>query len=86
VGTNAVIGFMVDTARIAIYGASFYLAGLAAPFGPEQWRLIIAGTGAAFAGVLLGRRFLHKITMAAIQKLTGTLLAGIALALGAGLV
>jgi uncharacterized membrane protein YfcA len=86
VGTNAVIGFMVDMARIAIYGVSFYFAGLAAAFGPEQWRLIAAGSGAAFAGVVIGKRFLHKITMATIQKLTGILLLGIAAALGGGLV
>jgi hypothetical protein len=86
VGTNAVIGFMVDMARIAIYGASFYLAGLATAFGPEQWRLIAAGSGAAFAGVVIGKRFLHKITMVTIQKLTGILLLGIAAALGLGLV
>jgi hypothetical protein len=86
VGTNAVIGFMVDMARIVIYGASFYLAGLATAFGPEQWRLIAAGSGAAFAGVVIGKRFLHKITMVTIQKLTGILLLGIAAALGLGLV
>jgi hypothetical protein len=36
--------------------------------------------------VLLARRFLHKVTMAAVQTLTGVLLLVIALALGAGLV
>ncbi len=86
VGTNAVIGFLVDMARIAIYGVSFYLAGLTSPFGPEQWRLIAAGSGAAFAGVIIGKRFLHKITMETVQKLTGMLLLSIAVALGAGLV
>lgn len=86
VGTNAVIGFMVDIARIAIYGATFYLAGSATPFDREQWELIAAGSMAAFAGVMIGKRFLHKITMDTIQKLTGTLLLLIAVALGAGLV
>jgi uncharacterized membrane protein YfcA len=86
VGTNAAIGFMVDMARIAMYGGAFFLAGTANQFGPDQWRLIAAATGAAFAGVLLGKRFLHKVTMGAIQKLTGLLLLGIAIALGAGLV
>ncbi|MEW6219887.1 MAG: TSUP family transporter [Thermodesulfobacteriota bacterium] len=85
VGTSAVIGLMVDAARIAIYGTSFYHAGLAAPFSPEQWRLVTAASVAAFVGVLLGKRFLHKVTMAAIQRLTGILLLGIAVALGAGL-
>lgn len=86
VGTNAVIGFMVDMARIAIYGASFYLAGQATSFDREQWGLIAAGSIAAFTGVIIGKRFLHKITMDTIQQLTGALLLLIAAALGAGLV
>lgn len=86
VGTNAVIGFMVDLARIAIYGASFYLAGIASPLGPEQWRLIAAGCLAAFAGVMLGKRFLEKVTMNTIQIVTGSLLLVIAVALGAGVI
>jgi hypothetical protein len=86
VGTNAAIGFMVDMARIVIYGASFYLAGLATPFDREQWGLIAAGSIAAFSGVMIGKRFLHKITMDTIQQLTGVLLLLIAVALGAGLV
>lgn len=86
VGTNAAIGFMVDVVRVAIYGGSFYLAGLAAPFDPEQWRLIAAGSLAAFAGVMIGRKYLHKVTMTAVQSLTGILLLGIAAGLATGLI
>jgi len=54
-------------------------------------RSLILGFGvpaiiAAFAGVMIGRRFLHRITMKTVQTLTGFLLLGIALARGAGLV
>jgi hypothetical protein len=86
VGTNAAIGFMVDMARIAMYGGAFFLAGTTARLEPAQWRLVAAATAAAFAGVLFGKRFLHKVTMGTIQKLTGLLLLAIAVALGAGLV
>jgi uncharacterized protein len=86
VGTNAVIGFMVDAARIAAYALIFFLGRAAVPITPDQWPLILAGIGAAFAGVVAGKRFLHKITMKKVQTLTGVLLLGIALALGAGLV
>ncbi len=86
VGTNAMIGFMVDTARIATYAAAFFLAEAANPLGPEQWPLIAAGILAAFAGVLIGRRFLHKVTMRAVQTLTGLLLFGIAMALASGII
>jgi len=86
VGTNAVIGFMVDAARIATYAFMFFLTKTTRPVGPEQWPLILSGIAAAFAGVLLGKRFLHKITMKTVQTLTGVLLLVIALALGAGVI
>ena len=40
----------------------------------------------AFAGVLIGKRFLHKITMKTVQTVTGLLLLGIAFALGSGII
>jgi len=86
VGTNAVIGFMVDMARIATYGALFFSARQSGPIGPDQWPLVLSGTFAAFAGVVFGKRFLHKITMKTVQSLTGAFLLIIALALSAGLV
>ena len=86
VGTNAVIGFMVDMARISTYAALFFLAKNASPFGPDQWSLILTGILAAFVGVMIGKRLLHKITMKTVQTLTGFLLLGIALALGTGIV
>ena len=48
--------------------------------------MILTGILAAFAGVMIGKRFLHKITMKTVQTLTGFLLLGIALALGSGVV
>ena len=39
-----------------------------------------------FAGVAIGKRFLHKVTMKTVQTLTVVLLLGIALALGSGIV
>lgn len=86
VGTSAVIGFLVDLARIATYAVLFFPAGTTSPIGPGQWPLILTGILAAFAGVLLGRRFLHRVTMTAVQALTGVLLLAVALALGAGIV
>lgn len=86
VGTSAVIGFLVDMARIATYAVLFFPAEAAGPIGPGQWPLILTGILAACAGVLIGRRFLHKVTMTAVQALTGVLLLAIALALGAGIV
>ncbi|RJQ69987.1 MAG: sulfite exporter TauE/SafE family protein [Desulfobacteraceae bacterium] len=86
VGTNAFIGFMVDLARIATYALMFLLAKASSPLGSGQWPLILAGILAAFAGVMIGKRFLHKITMHTIQQITGVMLLGIACGLISGLI
>lgn len=86
VGTNAVIGFMVDMARIASYAVLFSLADTTGAIDSSHWRLILTGILAAVSGVLVGRRFIKKITMKTIQMITGVLLLIIALALGSGLI
>jgi hypothetical protein len=86
VGTNAFIGFMVDMARILTYTGMYLLAKTTSPIGQAQWPLILTGILSAFIGVMIGKRFLHKITMKTVQTLTGTLLLGIALALGSGII
>ena len=86
IGTNAVIGFMVDMVRIATYAGFFIFLKTGSPIGTEQLPLITAGIVAAFAGVMIGKRWMHKVTMNAIQWVTGFLLLIIALALGAGII
>ena len=54
--------------------------------GWDQWPLILTGILAVFVGVMIGKRFLHKVAMTTVQTFTGVLLLGIALALGAGIV
>ncbi len=83
VGTNAVIGFLVDMTRISVYVALFAAAGGgAADFA--GWPLVITGAVAAFSGVLTGKRYLQKVTMRSVQTLVGTLLFGVGLALLTG--
>lgn len=86
VGTSAVIGFLVDLVRTLTYAGMFLLAGASTPLGGDEWPLVLTGIVAAFAGVVLGKRFLHKITMKTVQNLTGALLLVIALGLGSGLI
>ena len=83
VATNAAIGFLVDLTRISVYVALFTAAGgSVSEFG--GWSLVITGAVSAFCGVLLGKRFLHKVTMTSIQFLVGALLFGVGLALVTG--
>ncbi len=86
VGTNAVIGFMVDAARIVTYAFLFLVVGSGHPVSGKEMPLILAAMVSAFLGVLLGKKFLHKITMKTVQLLTGILLLLIAVALGSGMI
>jgi len=84
VGTGAIIAAMVDIVRITTYGYLLFLGKSAVDIHTEQWLLIATGIISAFCGVMIGRRFLHKITIGVIQVITGLLLAGIALGLITG--
>jgi uncharacterized membrane protein YfcA len=85
VGSNAVIGFLVDLTRIGVYLALFAATGVAgATFG--AWPVVIIGALAAFCGVLVGKRYLHKVTMKSVRTLVGILLFGVGLALLTGVV
>lgn len=85
VGSNAVIGLGVDLTRVAIYGLILSLAG--SRFQEfEAWPLVVAGSIAAFAGVLVAKRMLHKVTMRSVQTLVGILLFLVSLGLISGLV
>jgi hypothetical protein len=86
VGTNAMIGLVVDLVRISAYGAMLFGPRLAELARSREGALVLAGTLAAFAGVIGGQRLLHKVTMAAVQRLTGALLLLIAVLLGLGIV
>jgi uncharacterized membrane protein YfcA len=83
VGSNAVIGFLVDLTRISVYVALFASAEKnLASF--TAWPLVIIGSLAAFSGVLVARRYLRKVTMTSIRTLVGVLLFGVGLALISG--
>lgn len=83
VASNAAIGFLVDLTRISVYAVLFTAAGgHVSEF--SGWSLVITGAVSAFCGVLLGKRFLHKVKMASVQTLVGVLLFGVGVALVTG--
>ena len=84
VASNAAIGFLVDLTRISVYVALFTAAGgHVSEF--SGWPLVITGAVSAFCGVLLGKRFLHKVKMTSVQTLVGVLLFGVGLTLVTGI-
>jgi uncharacterized membrane protein YfcA len=83
VGSNAVIGFLVDLTRISVYVTLFtVVGGQVTDF--SGWPLVMTGALSAFCGVLLGKRLVHKVTMTSIRILVGALLFVVGLALLTG--
>jgi uncharacterized membrane protein YfcA len=84
-GTAAVVSLLVDLARIAVYGAAFMSTGSEGLFQGGVGRLVVTAVAAACVGVLIGRSFVRKVTMPAVQTVTGVMLLLVAVALGLGL-
>lgn len=86
VGTNALIALLVDIIRLFVYGATFEGLSWKEMTSSGQGVMILTGILAAFSGVVIGRQFLHKVTMKTIRTVTGGLLILIGLVLTAGLI
>lgn len=80
VATNAAIAALVDVARLGVYGLDAEV--LLAEVEPT---LLLAATVAAFAGVLLGRLGVEKVTLAVVRRLVSVLLLLLGLGIGSGL-
>jgi hypothetical protein len=79
VATGVVIAAVVDVARLLVYSERL----LAADLG-DNGPLLGAAALAAFAGAVLGRRLLHKISLRSIEVGVSVLLLLVALGLAAG--
>ena len=84
VSTQAVLGLLVDGARLLVYGWSFAVLGTSSRAGVIPWHLVAVATVCAFAGAYLGKRLLPKVTLDSLHIVVGVLLlvVGIALAVG----
>ena len=85
VGTNAVIGLFVDLIRIFVYGTVLSQFNFSILAETPEGKMILTGILAAFAGIFIGKKFLHKVTMSVIQNITGTLLLLIGFLLASGI-
>ena len=81
IATGISIALIVDLTRIPIYFKGMDLALIA-----QESTLLITTTLAAFVGALIGRRFLKKVKIAALQTLVGVLILLVALSLGFGII
>ncbi len=86
VGTTAVIAFLVDIARLSVYGRSFLPTQSIGSDNSPGWLLVGISVLAAFLGLLISRRFIPKVTISSIRLLTGALLLLVAVLMGTGLI
>lgn len=84
IATGVVSAIMVDMARLFVYGISLLTAQFSVVSGLKG--LILAATVSAFAGALLGRELLKKITLRTVQLVVGVLLIILGVALSVGLI
>lgn len=75
------IACIVDIVRIGVYGANHELLSLG-----SRVPLVAAAVVAAFAGALIGRRLLSKVSLRVVQYIVAAMLLFIAAGIGTGLV
>jgi uncharacterized membrane protein YfcA len=86
VGTASIAALLVDAVRLTVYGTTIFSGRFSEALGEGSAGVVAVAIGAAFVGNLLASRFLNGITMHAIRRLVGVLLAVLAVALATGIV
>ena len=81
IATGISIALIVDLTRIPIYFSGMDLSSIT-----DNASLLISATLAAFIGALIGRFFLKKVKIAALQTLIGVLILLVAVSLGLGII
>jgi uncharacterized membrane protein YfcA len=85
VGTNVVSATIVDTARLVVYGMSFYAAQFMA-LKSDITAPVLVATGSAFVGAWLGARLLQKVTLRVVQVTVAVAMLAVGSAMVAGIV
>lgn len=86
IGTGVVSAVIVDLSRLAVYGTALVSGHFAKLQESDTLALVVAGSGAALVGTLVGSRLVKKVTMDVIQKIVGVLLLLVAIGLSVGLI
>ncbi len=86
IATGIVSAVVIDVSRLAVYGFSFFGMFFESTGSNQTIYYVGAACLAAFAGSLLGRYFLKKITMRTVQLLLGLMILLMGLLLAAGVI
>jgi uncharacterized membrane protein YfcA len=86
IGTGAACAALVDLSRLLVYGGTFFSGHFVALGRQGGYGLVAAAAAAAFLGSFLGSRWIGKVTLSTVQRLVGSLLLLVAIAIGAGLI
>lgn len=84
VGTNAVCAVMVDVARLTVYGVSVSAIRVEHLRG-QAGQMVLAGMLSAFVGAMLGKRWLHKVTLRTVELVVAVSMALVGVGLASGL-
>lgn len=84
--TQAALACLVDLARTFVYGTEFLSGRLVPVRTHDEWILIAVAVVSAFAGSLLGKRLLPRVTVKRLRLLSGSLLVLVGTALASGVV
>ncbi len=80
IATGVLIACLVDGVRIPVYFSRFL-----ADEGLQNWPVLVTAIVFAFAGAYLGARYMEKVTLGAVQWITGVLIMAVGLLLAAGI-
>lgn len=86
IASSVAIAFLIDIARLSIYGANIFKNNESIANNSDLLNLIIVGALSAFIGAVIGKKVLKKITLKSIQTTIGIMLIIIALLLGFGII
>ena len=81
VATGVVIGCLIDFTRLGVYTRS-----LLATRAELDYLLLVAAVASAFAGAVVGNRFLKKLTLQSVQRIVAAMLLLVGIGLMAGLI
>jgi uncharacterized protein len=84
VATGVVAAVVVDTVRLAVYGAAFYASSFAA-LGSEVAGVVGTAILAAFVGAYIGSRLIEEVTWGFVQILVAAMMVVIGIGLATGL-